>query len=377
MDIIGYFLLFFFIVVPVVLTGFNCVNLFRKKAFSGRIVVFFTMLLGVGFTVILISVLELPKYDMPLYLNQSPFFHEPFSSEHILSLYVIVAFALIGLMLLTFKKRVLPPLIQLFSIAAVFIGIVLALFWMIQLLCNIGNEIKFTVTNMSDIIFLCLFPFNYILCSIKLLHDSIRRNIQLRMEKGIVYTNPLLVFCDKLLKKSIGWYLFGFILILPLAVLILVVLVVFGQAPDSIIKTFTETSDWTLSQKISPPPIEYEGHYLCTVAVNGHKKVVKPTRCGIRHGEKIIVNRQLCVANAFEQLISIKAPHLHHFVRRVYDKYGYPLSKHITTKSRADFIYLAMKPLEWFFLLTLYLFDVDPENRIALQYISSMKSNSN
>ncbi|MGT2717203.1 DUF6688 family protein [Streptococcus oricebi] len=34
--------------------------------------------------------------------------------------------------------------------------------------------------------------------------------------------------------------------------------------------------------------------------------------------------------------------------------------------------YLMMKPLEWFFLLVLYLIDIKPENRIALQYISPL-----
>ena len=28
-----------------------------------------------------------------------------------------------------------------------------------------------------------------------------------------------------------------------------------------------------------------------------------------------------------------------------------------------------MKPLEWIFLLVLYIFDVNPENRIVTQYI--------
>ena len=34
-----------------------------------------------------------------------------------------------------------------------------------------------------------------------------------------------------------------------------------------------------------------------------------------------------------------------------------------------DIIYYLMKPLEWLFLLVLYLVDRKPENRIALQYI--------
>lgn len=90
---------------------------------------------------------------------------------------------------------------------------------------------------------------------------------------------------------------------------------------------------------------------------------------GIRRGEKIVVNRQLCIANAFEDLIQERTPKFHHFIRHIYDKYGYPLSKHINNEIEADITYLIMKPLEWIFLIVLYLFDEKPENRIATQYI--------
>ena len=36
----------------------------------------------------------------------------------------------------------------------------------------------------------------------------------------------------------------------------------------------------------------------------------------------------------------------------------------------ADLVYVLMKPLELLFLVTLYLFDQKPENRIAKQYLS-------
>jgi hypothetical protein len=51
-----------------------------------------------------------------------------------------------------------------------------------------------------------------------------------------------------------------------------------------------------------------------------------------------------------------------------YDKYGYPLSKHIQSKWSADIVYLVMKPLEWMFLFVLYIVDQKPENRIHIQY---------
>ena len=185
------------------------------------------------------------------------------------------------------------------------------------------------------------------------------------------YKNKFLNKCNKILNDVDNWPIFAVILAIPLFAILICILMLFGQRPDEAIKAFLETSDWTLSQKISPPPVTYDAHYLCTVSLKGHKQIVKPTRMGIRRGEKIVVNRQLCIANAFEDLIKEKTPRFHHFIRYIYDKYGYPLSKHINTAVQADITYILMKPLEWIFLITLYLFDKKPENRINLQYIGN------
>ena len=122
-------------------------------------------------------------------------------------------------------------------------------------------------------------------------------------------------------------------------------------------------------REIAPPPVAYDTHYLCTVSLRGHRKLVKPIRFGMRRGEKIVVNRQLCVANAFEQLIEERAPKFHRAVRQFYDTYGYPISRHINHAWSADIVYLMMKPLEWIFVAVLYLFDEKPENRICSQYL--------
>ena len=96
--------------------------------------------------------------------------------------------------------------------------------------------------------------------------------------------------------------------------------------------------------------------------------MVKPIRAGIRHGEVIPVNRQLMVANAFENVLEQYTPVVHRIVRQHYDKYGYPVSRHIRTKLAADVVYVAMKPLEWLFLIILYTVDAHPEDRIHMQY---------
>ncbi|MBO6193359.1 MAG: hypothetical protein J6O00_04175 [Clostridiales bacterium] len=156
--------------------------------------------------------------------------------------------------------------------------------------------------------------------------------------------------------------------VLLLSALLEVFFVLAGQGLDAPVKAFTDTADWTFSQQIPPPPLEYEGHYLCTVAAGGHGKVVKPIRLGRRRGAVIVVNRQLCVANAFEEAVAERFPALHRKIRHAYDTYGYPLSNLITTRGRADAVYILMKPLEWVFLLYLYLIDARPEERISRQY---------
>ena len=134
------------------------------------------------------------------------------------------------------------------------------------------------------------------------------------------------------------------------------------------IRAWTETGDWRLSQQIPPPNVMFDEHYLCTVAAQGHPEVVKPLRTGVRNGHRVVVNRQLCVANAFEQILEERAAWLHGPIRRFYDRYGFPVARLIRSSQAADLVYYMMKPLEWLFLAVLYLVDEKPENRIAVQY---------
>lgn len=165
------------------------------------------------------------------------------------------------------------------------------------------------------------------------------------------------------------WPLLALIFVLPLMGMILGILILFGQKPDAIIKAWTETTDWRLSQQIAPQNAMYDEHYLCTVAAGGHENIVKPIRMGERHGHRVVVNRQLCIANAFEQILEEKTPGFHRTVRHCYDTYGFPISRLIRTKGAADVVYLLMKPLEWIFLCVIYLCDAKPENRIVVQYL--------
>ena len=163
------------------------------------------------------------------------------------------------------------------------------------------------------------------------------------------------------------------ILCIPVILLLSILLFVFSQKPDSTIKAFTETYKHGLSQwDYMCDNVECGGHYLCSVAANGHMQLVKPQRYGERKGGIIICNRQLLVSNAFEELIEQKCPSIHRVVRIKYDRVGDVVHRYyrlFRNRYFSDLVYVLMKPLEWFFLVTLYLVDRKPENRIAQQYI--------
>ncbi|MEO5911637.1 MAG: DUF6688 family protein, partial [Pelobium sp.] len=209
-------------------------------------------------------------------------------------------------------------------------------------------------------------PVCYLLISILLLLKIVYNESEVSATR--TYQNKFLNYLNTKMAQSDLQPVYVLVLLIPVFALIVAILMVFGQDYNSITKVFTETTTWNFSQKTHPPALEHRGHYLCTVAVCGDVDVVKPLRLGKRHGLEIVVNRQLLIANAFEQLIEESAPRLHKIIRNAYDKYGYPLSKKITTPKSSNLVYRLMKPLEYFFLAVLYLCCSKPEEKINKQY---------
>ena len=292
--------------------------------------------------------------------------HTPIATEMTLTICIFILVAILGYLVLRFAKiNNLSPLVLVLAMSALYIGVIVAGLWICQVF-------KMSIENLI----LILFPLNVIVIFIKVIKDVvIKWNLEHKYKERVLKDNKLINLCNKILNNALNWPWLALIFMVPLLGILIGILVLFGQAPDSIIKAFTETAEWNLSTKLPAQSLEYgpNGHYLCTVAAGGHKEIVKPIRLG-RRGEKyIVVNRQLCIANAFEQIIEEKTPKFHYVVRSFYDKYGYPVAKHINSKYTADFVYFLMKPLEWIFLIVIYLFDNKPENRIAIQYLPKKK----
>ena len=352
-----------FIWLPIVLTGFNIRNLMKNNHTTIGIDMA-TIFIGGAYYIMLSSFIgdavnggiTDKDYTKAVYPDQ---YHELLNSEYSTIIEWVIVIGFISLVLLCVRKpEKTPPLQSALCIAFTSVMLLLVGIIQVQMICNF--EIAFVMFY--------LYYANLILISARRIYYHITEQVRLANERETVFRTKAGEKLHKIMSTVSGMTKFSFMLILPIIIICEILYIIFGQGADGFIKAFTMTADWSFSTQTPPPPLEYQGHYLCTVAAGGHEKIVKPVRYGIRRNQKIVVNRQLLIANSFEDLIAERFPKSHRRIRNFYDKYGYPVSRHITTRTRADIVYIIMKPLEYIFLGVLYMFDTRPENRIAVQY---------
>lgn len=283
-----------------------------------------------------------------------------FSPEHRLSIYILIAICTSIYFYSSYRKSLAPPFIELIVNVVLLLGIVLNIFIAIQVL----SPVLYLIGNIPIILLFII---------------ALAEN----QKKLIALYVPIMSEEPGDLVEALAWQIFLiqplfrysiiFVLCLPFLTIITGVLLLFGQQVNSMILAFTQTYKHGFSQLDHLcVNVHCGGHFLCSVAAKGHKSLVKPQRLGVRAGQLIICNRQLLIANAFEELIEDHFPKVHKIIRSNYNKVGRKIHRHYTLfeiKWIADAIYILMKPLEWFFLLCLYTFDRQPENRIAQQYL--------
>ena len=283
-----------------------------------------------------------------------------FSPDHQLSLLVLITLSLFSYFYSSYRKGIASPVFE----------IILNIFLLIGIMLNIVIGIH---TNSFALALGGNVPI--ILLGIIMLVKNQRKLIVYSQEQKFNPKNTFEKFAWKILNLQPVWkYPVIFICCLPVIILLTTLLLIFGQKPDSMIRVFTDTYYHGLSQwDYKCENVSCGGHYLCSVAANGHNQIVRPQRLGIRNGAYIICNRQLLISNAFEELIQEKLPFIHKITRKHYNKIGNFVRRYyhfFNNKLVSDAVYFLMKPLEWFFLVTLYTFDKKPENRIAIQYLS-------
>ena len=362
------FMIFVFIecmTMPFLLSLYNFVTLFYvpKHRHFQNIVRALTVFLGILDTWVysdFILDINAADWDVPIMWR----YHQPIWSDGIWFYVMISVLSLIGFTVLCARPAdKLPPLITVLCMAPFYPLMVSLIVWCIQV-CKIPNFLP-----------LWVFPANVFLMIFTVIKEKIIEwNSSVEHDEALYGKNKFFQTLNRWLSRTSRWPLGAFILLLPLLGIIFLILTLFGQQPDIVVKAWTETADYTFSQRIPPPNLTQDGHYLCTVAARGHEGLVRPLRLGERNGHLVVVNRQLEIANAFELVLEERTPRLHRAIRNFYDRHGLPIAKKIRTKCSADFVYIIMKPLEWFFLIVLYLTDVKPENRIHVQYLPGYRN---
>lgn len=285
-----------------------------------------------------------------------------FSPEHRTTILVFIALCLAAYFYSSYRKGIAPPILEVVLNSFLLFAVILNIFIAIQ-----TKEPIFAFGGNAPIILL----------TILVLAKNQKAFISQPQGPPAMAKNKVERFAWQVLNlQPLVKFPILFILCLPLIVIVTAILLLAGQKPDSLVRAFTDTYRHGFSQwDYKCDNVICGGHYLCSVAANGHPKIVKPQRFGLRNGHNIICNRQLLISNAFEELLQEDLPFLHKPIRRQYNKIGQFIHRHyhiFNNKLVSDAIYLLMKPLEWFFLLILYTCDRKPENRIAKQYISNL-----
>ena len=380
---------------PVVFTVFEMMQLFAEHVrnndrFEGRFLFFkelaesaksvfgavyelVTLLFGVLLEYILLAGLHNVRFDVQWseeLVNSE--LHAPINPDYMLTFAVMCVMFAIGYLVWAFtsgQKR--PPLLTVLCFSAMYVGVIESILFTIHIM-GMNYTYENCVKNYcftSELLYTLLIPLNMLLILVRVLLHSVKTHETDPDRSSKVESNAFLSACNRILNNAKYWPLLALLFMIPLLGILTMILALFGQAPDAAIKAFSETANYTFSTKIPPQNVFYDEHYLCTVAAGGHRRVVKPIRMGRRHGHDVVVNRQLMVANAFEQILEEKTPTFHKHVRGFYDRYGFPIARLIKSKYVADIIWFIMKPLEWFFLFVIYLVDEYPEDRIARQYL--------
>lgn len=284
-----------------------------------------------------------------------------FSPQHQLTIGFICLLCLAAYFYSAYRSKLAPPLAEVIINVLLVMGIVLNIFIAVHV-----HETSIALLGNGPVIILAVFALikNQRLLMAHLNNENNHRNNKLKTAAyKLLSLEPVVKFPLLLL------------LCAPLLAIITALLLLTGQKPDSVVRAFTETYKHGFSQwDYKCDNVQCGGHYLCSVAANGHKRIVQPQRQGIRNGNSIICNRQLLVSNAFEELLQQKLPFLHKPIRKHYNKVGNFIHRYYSVfnnKFVSDVVYILMKPAEWFFLTVLYLSDKQPENRIAKQYLAA------
>lgn len=288
--------------------------------------------------------------------------------KYIITIWALTALSIIFYFLSRRKKYTTGPLTLVLIPSTLITGILLAIVQFIHFSPIIFIGGLFTGTSLLFFSIFVLPAFSLVQAAI-LLSVELYSSLQLNKNKILKDTKKS-DFINKLASIYFGKYhLIAQVITFPIFITVVqFIFIIFTGKPDSIIQAFVESGDGLFSQGRNDnytPTTEY----ICTIAAYGNPKLVKPLHWGHRHGSVIRVTRQLKICNAFEEMLAEKVPKTQKYLRKVYDGLQIPVDKWKKVTLISNTLYIFIKPMEWTFLIALYLLDKNPETKIARQYL--------
>lgn len=234
------------LVFPIMLTLFNSIFLFLRKTDKqllrkGKYIEYLTLGIGIGYMSMLLPFAEISYVDWSYELYNAHK-HTPIWTHGMVTVAVLIGIGIIGYFFLSFVNvQKIPPLVSVSAIAAMYLGMAMCILWVLQVF-----ELKLYP------LYLCLLPFNFVIIGVKTIQSKVVEWKINQPEEGKKFENRYLNRLNQKLLKAERWPLAAFLLMWVLLGIIICILILFWQRPDSVIRAWTETSDWNLSMKVAP-----------------------------------------------------------------------------------------------------------------------------
>lgn len=229
------------IVWPILVTLINITYLVKRPndklaVKNEKVIMELTISIGALYSMLIMSFSDIlwKDWNEQLYNNQ---LHTPIATNHVL---IIIMFAVVGIIgfasLYNSNVNKTPPLRFVLSISCIYLGFIVSAIWFIQTI-----PMKLDRFFKAEL-FVGLYVINLWILAAKLIGQKVYDYDNIHS-----FNSESLSGLKGMISNAKKWPIVAFILMWPLMGIIISISILFGQSYDSIIRAWTDTSDWTLS----------------------------------------------------------------------------------------------------------------------------------
>lgn len=215
------------------------------------------VLVIITFLSFVVFIIVLGFHSTPYYKDIDPFVencYSPISDQNSGLLIIMHLLAWFSMFALYFRELRLPPLQVSIYIILLTIGIILNFIFLYQISYHDTSRIHLWDQGDNAGFYLALYPIFLTILSVGILTNLIVKKAQLNAQ--MKYKNKWLDSINQTLIRVNNLPLVSIFLTIPILIIIVLILVVFGQDLDSLTKVYSETATWKLSHHIHPPTVD-------------------------------------------------------------------------------------------------------------------------